>query len=435
MAASGRQGLRRLVVAACVLAFVPGTAQARDAELPPLPAPFDPLEPRQAERSGYARQGARLGGLLLHADAGAERRARLENFDAAPQWGGESWQTAAWLDMDAVLGDERWVVEAAAGVDAVWDSQSEERDTIGGHAGASLKMPLGQVGIVKTDLSWHQSFEPRTTPLAEGFAAEPTRLRTAMAGTEVLWRPGRLALDLRLEAQRNDFADVPRLGYEDVPSFTINNDDRDMDRLAASARAAWRFGPLSSVYIRGTASNVEYRAGRDDFGFDRDSSGGGAFAGITLGRPRLWRAFLEVGRVTRAVDSPALEPVALTAVNGGLTWATTPLMTNQLRLHTTVAETTEPFAPVVVVRGVEWETEHELLRSLVLTSTLGIARHDYPGPLSRTNLSTVTETGARWRIGSMARVEIGFLRERLESGWLDDGYTVHEATVRVAARF
>ncbi|WP_043645397.1 outer membrane beta-barrel protein [Caenispirillum salinarum] len=411
------------------------TAVAADS-LPPLPAPIQSMEPRQAERSGYAPPGARLGGLLLHAEAAVERRARLQQFDAVPHLSAESWLTTAWLDVDAAVGDTRWVAEASAGAEVTRGTHGTLDDTTGGHVGLSVKMPLGPVGVVKTDLSWQQAHEPRTAPLADGYAGAPTRLRTTTAGAEVLWRPGRLAMDLRLEAAHQDFADVPRLGFSESPTAaTINNDDRDRDRLAVAGRTAWQFGPLTSVYVRGTADRVDYHAGRDDFGFDRDSTGAGLFAGLTLGRPRLWRAFLEAGRVGRSLDSPALRPVAVTAVNGGLTWATTPLMTNQLRLHTTVAETTEPFAPVAVVRGVELETEHELLRSLVLTSTVGTAIHDYPGPLGRQDVSTLSEAGARWRLGRLARVEVGFSRERLESTWLDNGYTVHEAWLRLAARF
>lgn len=70
--------------------FVP-PASARDEALPPLPAPNDPLEPRQARRSGYAPRGIQLGGLLLHADASVERRARRESFDAAPHLDMETW--------------------------------------------------------------------------------------------------------------------------------------------------------------------------------------------------------------------------------------------------------------------------------------------------------------------------------------------------------
>jgi hypothetical protein len=418
-----------------MLAMFAGRAIAGE-PAPPLPAPHDAMEPRQAERSGYAPQGARFGGLLLHADARIERRARLEFFDAAPEYDTESWQTALRLDLSALAGSDRWAGQVSGGLEVQQGSRGEADDTVDGHVGMALKGPLGRAGVVKTDLTWRQTHEPRTVPAADGYAATPTRQRTAVAGTEVLWRPGRLFLDVRMEAGRLDFKDTARLGFENNPvAAVINNDDRDRDRLAAGGRLGWELGALSSVYVRGAASMIDYHAGRDDFGFDRDSTGTAVFAGITLGRPQLWRAFAEVGRVQRRFDSVALPDVNLTAVNGGLTWATTPLMTNQLRLYTTVGETTEPFAPVVVIRGVELETEHELLRSLVLTSTLGAAMHDYPGPLPRTDISLLTETGARWRLGRLFRVEAGFSRERLESPWLDNGYTVHEAYLRLGARF
>lgn len=333
----------KVVLLGVALLVSEGRAPALGAEeYPPLPGPFEPMEPRQAERSGFAPLGLYLGGVVLHADGGIERRARLESFDSAPEVASESWLTTIWLDTEATFGDDRWVMETAAGVEAERDSRVPAPETLSGYAKAGLRMPLGQEGVVKTDLSWTQAHEARTTPLAEGFAATPTRLRTTTAGMEMLWRPGRLALDLRLEARREDYADVPRLGYDDTWDFIINNDDRDRDHMIAAARASWRFGPLSSVYVRGTASRIDYREGRDDFGFDRDSTGGAVFAGLTLGRPRLWRAFLEVGRVSRSMDSPVLPSVDVMAVNGGITWATTPLMTNQLRLHTAVAETTEP---------------------------------------------------------------------------------------------
>lgn len=320
-------------------------------------------------------------------------------------------------------------------METVRGSDRSTDDTIGGHVGLSLKIPLGSTAAAKMDAGWRQQHEPRTTPLADGFAGTPTPLRTSTAGVEVLWRPGRLVLDIRVEANSLNYDDVPRLGFEHDPDFaTINNDDRDRDRLAIAGRVAWEVGPLSSIYVRGAASTVDYHADRDDFGFDRDYRGTAAYAGITLGRPHLWRAFLEVGRVRREHASQALPPVDLVAVNGGLTWATTPLLTNQLRVYTSLAETTEPFAPGVVVRGIEFETEHELLRSLVLTSVLGIAQRDYLGPLARSDLFTFSEAGVRWRLGQTLRLEMAFSRERLESPWLADGYTAHEALVRFGAR-
>lgn len=422
-----------LTVLLGLVAAVPAVAQ----EMPPLPAPDEPMEPRQATRSGYAPVGLPLGGVMLHGDAGVARVYRSEQHV-----GGAGVETTALTEVDARLsaktGGSWWSLQGRAGLEVVRGRRGAVDNQTNADAGLRLRIPLGPAAVGIVEGSYALDHEPRTEPVAEGTAAAPVPVSRLGAAAEVRYRPGRrFSADLRLAATGQDFDDVARLRPESVdPAYrVINNDDRDRLRLTAAGRVAWHFNDLTSVYLRGTASAVDYASGTDDYGFARDNAGTRWALGLTIGRPRQWRAFLEAGHISRSYDDDRLPDLESLAVAAGLTAAMTPLMTGQARLFAEVAETTEPFASGVLIRGGEVEVEHEVLRTLILTSRVRLAVHDYMGPLGRRDLSRVETIGARWRLGRLLRVEAALQREELQAAWAEDSYQAVEAGIRLAGRF
>lgn len=425
-------------VRGAMLAFALPWGAALAADGPPLPHPDAPMEPRQAERSGHAPIGLRVGGLLVNTEAAVARTVRSEQ-----RRGGLQPETTALTEVSADLGVRagspgHWLVEADGGLTVVRGGRRGADDRTDAHAGLGLSMPLGRAATLRLEGGYALDHEPRTTPLAEGAAAEPVPVRRAEVAAGLHYSPGtRLSADLRLAATRLDYDDVPRVGGGFLPPVlrTINNDDRDRLHFAAAGRVGWHFTDLASVYLRGSAGRIGYGAARDDYGFARDAETRRWAAGVTAGVPGAWRAYLEAGQISHAAADRRLPAQTALAVAAGATVAVTPLMTGQVRLFTEAGETTEPFASAVLVRGGEMEVEHELLRSVILLSHLRLEVRDYLGPLGRRDLYHEQGAGVRWRIGRVFRLEAAVRREELQAAFASDGYAAAEATVRLAGRF
>lgn len=77
-------------------------------------------------------------------------------------------------------------------------------------------------------------------------------------------------------------ATFERLNFDDVGAVggTINNDDRDRDLYTAGARAGYIFAPGYEAFVQGLFDLRDYDARRDDNGFERDSEGFSAAAGL-----------------------------------------------------------------------------------------------------------------------------------------------------------
>lgn len=423
-----------VVLLLAVLAVLPSAAAGAQ-DVGPLPAPFEPLEPRQLARSGFAPPGAALGGVQVDATAAVDHRWRSERYGGQGAVA-ESRETRLTADLTARAGSPSHTLEARLGLDARRGTRGSADRATGGEGAVSFRMPLGPSAVLEADAGLARRFEPRTTPLAEGFAAAPTPRTEAAAGLAVRWRPGVLEADLTLRATRDDYDDVPRL----VPGWMgglsiINNDDRDRLRLSAAARLGWRPAPLSALYVEATASRIAYAADRDDLGFDRDGRQVAWAVGAEAGQPRLWRAFVEAGVTQRMTEDAALGDAAAVMIRSGATVAVTPLMTAQVRISSALAETTEPLAPAVLVRAVALEVEHELLRSLVLVGRTSVETRTTLGALGTRDTLTVETALLRWRLGQGLTVEGHTTLEQLEGAWTGDSYRAAEAGVRLLARY
>ena len=401
----------------------------------PLPAPAEPLEPRQAARSGYAPQGIRLGVVHLYPEVGVGRSFRDETFAHIAGANAHGWVSRAEADLRAEARSGPWAAVLRA--DAARQQGPAAFVGDGWQAGTAvdLRLGLGRWAVAEAAAGWQRRLEPRTAPLAPGQGAEPTPVVTTGARLGLSSQHGTLGAAITAEARHLRFADVPRLGVPLLPMLaSLDNSDRDRTVATLGAEVAWRPGELSSLYLRGGIGRIDYARAEDDFLHRRDGDTAHLLAGFALGRPDRWRLFVEAGPLRRGSSDPRLPPVSTLAVNGGLTLAVTPLVTSQLVVGTSIAETTRPGVTAVVARRVALEVEHEALRSLVLLSTAEATWNHYVGP-DRHDASLAFGSGVRWRLGPVLRLEMMVRQEQYESDFAADSYTATEGTLRLAARF
>lgn len=423
--------MRWLCLVSILLSATPAAAQLA------LPAPGEPLEPRQAARSGYAPQGVRLGVVHLYPEAEVARSYRQEIFpDIEGLLDRSGWVTevTARVGVEATAGP--WAVQARGDVGRADGLTALVGDGLEGGGSAQLRLGLGRWAVAELEAGWERRHERRATPAVSGEPTRPVPVRSGFGALALRTEHGRLTTGARLEVARSTFGDVPRRDLAALPSLaTVNNGDRDRLATSLAAEAAWRPGGLSSVYVRGTLGRVDYLEETDDSGHRRDTDTRSAFVGVSLGRPETWRVFLEVGHLSRfGGDDPRLADAAALAVNAGATVAVTPLITAQLVAETALAETTVPGSPATVVRRGRLEIEHEVLRTVVLLTTAEAEWHDYAA-IDRDDMTFAYGSGARWRLGPLLRVEMMVEQETFAAGEGLDSYEAMEASLRLAARF
>lgn len=426
-----RRAGKMLMVA---LLLASGEAAARTA--PPLPAPTEPLEPRQAARSGYAPQGIRLGVLHVYPEGEVGRSFREESFGnlrgVSAQRG---WITTAAARVRAHGQSGPWAAEARGEVERASGPAAFVGDGTQGGAAVDLRLGLGRRAVAQVEGEWRRAHEPRTAPVAAGQPAEPVPTQALRASLGLQTEHGTVTADLRAQVSHSSFGDVPRLGLETVPLVaSVRNGDRDRTEASLAGEVAWRPGGVSALYLRASAGILDYRMELDDNLHQRDATTRRLMAGVALGRPESWRFFLEAGHMSRMGDDARLEDASAVVVNAGATVAVTPLVTARVLASTALAETTAARASAAVVRSGYVEVEHEALRSLVLLTTAEVTWHDYVG-IERNDLAFVYGSGLRWRLGPVLRVEAMVRQEQFEAENVLDSYTATEGTLRLAARF
>lgn len=423
-----------LLVLALVTVALPA-APAVAQQSPPLPAPTEPLEPRQAARSGYAPQGIRLGLVHLYPDAGVGRSFRDETFAHIAGANAHGWITSAEADLRAEVRAGPWAAVVRGDVAERQGPAAFVGDGWQAGTRADVTLGIGRWAVAEAGAGWQRRQEARTAPLAPGQGAEPTPVATTDARLALRSRHGTVSAAVTADVRHLTFSDVPRLGIAWLPMLSaIDNSDRDRTAATLGAELAWQPGDLSSLYLRGSVGRIDYARAEDDFLYRRDGDTAQLVAGIALGRPERWRLFVEAGPLRRSSSDPRLPPVSTLAVNGGLTLAVTPLVTSQLVVGTAIAETTRPGVTAVIARRVALEVEHEALRSLVLLSTAEATWNHYIGP-DRHDASLAFGSGVRWRLGPVLRLEMMVRQEQYESDFAADSYTATEGTLRLAARF
>lgn len=423
--------MRRLVLLVLILlAAVP--AHAADQ---PLPAPGEPLEPRQAARSGYAPQGLRLGAVTLFPEVDLRRGYREEIFAMGEGATRRGWVSTAAARLRAEATEGPWGAALRADVERATGPQTFVGDGVQGGGALDLRLGLGRIAVADAEAGWQHRLEPRIAPEVAGQAAEPVPVSTAHAAAGLRTAHAVFTGALRAEVQRLSFGDVPRLGsFNGAPLPTETNGDRDRTKAMLAGEIAWRPGGVSALYVRGSVADIDYARDADDGGFRRDAATHELLAGVALGRPEDWRLFLEVGRIGRSSSDPRMPAVSALAVNAGATVAVTPLVTAQVAGETLVAETTRAGVPAVLVRRGTLEIEHEVLRSVILLTTGEVAWHHYVDD-DRDDIAFSYGGGVRWRIGPLARVELMLRQDSLNTEVEAERWQAVEATLRLAARF
>jgi len=214
--------------------------------------------------------------------------------------------------------------------------------------------------------------EDRVTPVAV-FGVEPTLYdeRAAHAGLAT----GSGAFSVRLAATYD------RLAFRDVRTTigTLNNDDRDRKQNSVGARINYAANTNWTVFLQGNSDRRRYDQAVDDYGYQRDSKGYSAVAGVQYRQGKTLNGELYAGRLKQTYDDARFADVSEPDFGGRLNWRLAAHTTLSAYLDRSLEETTLPGASGYLYTLGGLRANHFLNPDWRVHAYYGRARSDYQG--------------------------------------------------------
>ncbi|KTG17511.1 MULTISPECIES: outer membrane beta-barrel protein [unclassified Guyparkeria] len=221
--------------------------------------------------------------------------------------------------------------------------------------------------------------EDRTSP--EGAAGvEPVQYDSLDAHGGYARRIGQTVLRLGGTAQRLDYENGV-----DADGAVINHDDRDRDIYALGARLTYLKTPQIRPFGQVSTEVRRYRQDRDDFGFQRDSDGYRAAAGIEFDYGSTLDGEVYGGVLHQSFDDPRFDSITRPDFGARLTWQATPYTRVRGTLDRSLEETTywqfedgvPDFASSYLYSRAEVLAEHRLTPRTTLSAVASYGQADY----------------------------------------------------------
>lgn len=138
-----------------------------------------------------------------------------------------------------------------------------------------------------------------------------------------------------------------RLNYDDVQFETssgavaiINNDDRDRWQFTGGVRVGYELSPRVEPFAQLAVDDRRYRYVPDDLGYDKNSGGYRALAGVRLNYPNVLKLDAFAGWLDQRYVDPAFKDVSAPAFGAALVWRITDRWTMNAFVDRTIEETT-----------------------------------------------------------------------------------------------
>ena len=153
-----------------------------------------------------------------------------------------------------------------------------------------------------------------------------------------------------------------------APRSNLASDD--YNDWGLRARASYRLSEAVSPFVELDYDARRYDGQTDAGGYQRDSQGGAARAGVTMAFSQLLTGEASLGYGEREYQDPRLPRASAPLIDASLIWAATPLTTLTLKAQTQLNDSVLPGASADVNRVYSVELSHALTRQI----TLGLVR-------------------------------------------------------------
>ncbi len=260
---------------------------------------------------------------------------------------------------------------------SLWYSNQESENRTDWNAAADLRLDFSRGTELTAEAHYAQLHEARGTDLTGGLLAgdpaEPTEYARMGFAAEFAHAFNRVKLSVGLSLDQLDYEDTPRVNLPDA----FNNDDRDRTVTEFFAKTAVEATANTALFLRGRFSEHDFDAETDDDGFNRDSSGWGVDGGVEFAMTHMLVGELYAGYTLRSYDDAAFDEAAELAFGAGLKWFPTMLTTISIDGARTIEDTSIGAASGYVSTRGRLGVDHELLRNLIVSGSLGYENAEY----------------------------------------------------------
>ncbi len=308
------------LLAQCLGGLAPGSAAAEDsgAKLPQQQAAEE--EPAEAEAPATAAAPddgkTRLGPFVLDAGAAVSQGYTDNVYATRNDKVGDG---VTIFTPEVSLTTENLPVDlelfGSAEIGRYWDETSEDYEDF--NFGLDTTYRFNPQSAVFGGASFGRDHEERDSP-DDVNGSEPTLFYDTQAFLGTVNRFDEVSLRAGATFERLDFDDVDAVGG------SINNDDRDRDLYTAGARVGYMVAPGYEIFGQGLFDLRDYDSSRDDFGFDRDSEGFSAAAGLRYRPDPTLDAEAFLGLLSQDYDDSSFETTTEPDFGLQVTWRPQP---------------------------------------------------------------------------------------------------------------
>lgn len=266
----------------------------------------------------------------------------------------------------------RHALNFRTGADAGFYADHERDNYVKANVGADTRIDATRALTFTGDTSFRRGTEERGGDDVATDANEPVLFHRIEVKGDVKYKPNRFSVSAG--------AGLIDLNYDDNELFNgtyANNDDRDRQAVRYFGRVGYDILPGYEGYLRFGGNVIEYRDGVDDAGFDRDSHGYKAQAGVAIELTRLLRADIAVGYLTQYYQDTRLQEVNGFSADLNLLWNPTQLMTVRGLISRGINETTTTGVSGTLDTAVGLGMDYEILRNLIATGDAKYNRSFY----------------------------------------------------------
>ena len=174
-------------------------------------------------------------------------------------------------------------------------------------------------------------------------------------------------------------ATLKHLDFDDTPSIfgLIDNDDRDRNETNVGVRVNYSVNDEITAYVQGTGDFRRYSDPFDAFGFDRDSTGYRAGAGLVYRLPGRFSAEGFLGHMRQNYDDPSFKRPSTVAFYGNAAYKVTDSTTIYAWADRSIEETTLFGSPAYLYTGAGLSVDHYLRGDLVVTARASWENSDF----------------------------------------------------------
>lgn len=315
-------------------------------------------------------------------------------------------------------------IELDAGVAKEFFHDSPADDTLTYDAGLDGTLDITRRLRFNAGVGYRRLAERRGSDEVGLAFSGPIYNNTFGAEARLQYLPGDFRIEPFVAASRRDFVD--RDGRD--------QDERDRLTLEGGLEVGYRLRTGFEAFVVGRYFTVDFDDTTDNAGFNRDSSGYEAFAGLNLKLSRLVVGTVGAGFVASDFEDPALVDTTDVTVRAGVAWNPTRRLDFDLRASRAIDQTSVAGATDKVLTDAVLTARYEILRNLDGSLASGVARREFNG-INRTDTGYFGQAALDWAVTRRTSLRLSYIYFKEDSTDPVHEYDKHVVSLGLAYGF